>query len=62
MDNNLYNLYIFTGWLRQWRCSSQRKSRYLFLDNGQVAENLKESKDSVLVELFSLGKSQSIKY
>ena len=33
-----------------WRCSSQHKSRYLFLDKGQEAENLKPSKDSVLVK------------
>ena len=30
---------IFTGWLRQWRCCSQHKSSYLFLDTGQVATN-----------------------
>ena len=40
---------IFTGWLRQWRCSSQHYFSYLFLDKGQVAENLKQSKHSVLV-------------
>ena len=43
-----------TGWLRQWRCSSQHKFRYLFLDKGQAAKNLKQSKDSVLVWINSL--------
>ena len=33
----------------QWRCSSQHKSSYFLIDKGQVAENLKQSKDSVLV-------------
>ena len=35
------------GWLKQWRCSSQYLFSYLFLDKGQVAENLKQSKHSV---------------
>ena len=41
--DNIITLFIFTGWLRQWRCSSQHKSRYLFLDKGQASENLKQS-------------------
>ena len=44
INSNLSCLdFIFTG----WRCSSQHKSRYLFLDKGQVAKNLKQSRDSV---------------
>ena len=44
----------FSGLLRQWRCSSQQKSTYLYLDKGKVAENLKQSKDSLLVLLIWL--------
>ena len=50
--DNIRTSFIFTGLLRQWRCSSQHKSRYmhLFLDKGQATENLKQSTDSVLVK------------
>ena len=41
---NIITLFIFTG------CSSQHKSSYLFLDKGQVAENLKQSIDSILID------------
>ena len=53
-DNDAITSFLFTGWLRQWRCSSQLNSRYLFLDKGQVVENFKRSKDSALVILNSL--------
>ena len=44
-------LFIFIGWLIQWRCSPQHKSIYLFLDKGQVAENLKQSENSAVILL-----------